>query len=211
MTTITPLLSVDPHPLLALRCFLTDFPHPLRAYKSEALEVFPNNALAEVELNDEFRPAVRELLPHGGFKATGRNKPASEYLNNTAARGNLKPINLAVDVGNAVSLQSGLPINVVDFDRLRPPSRVGIAPPESEYIFNPAGQTIRLGGLLCLFDQDGPCANGVKDSQRTKTSPGTRRTLSLIWGTTALANREFEAEARSHKILDKYASKLRFV
>ena len=40
----------------------------------------------------------------------------------------------------------------------------------------------RLKGLLCLFDAEGPCANSVKDSQRTKTHPGTRSTLSVVWG-----------------------------
>ncbi|MBL4688543.1 MAG: hypothetical protein JKY37_28395, partial [Nannocystaceae bacterium] len=44
----------------------------------------------------------------------------------------------------------------------------------------------RLTGLLCLHDADGPCANAVKDSQRTKTHDGTTRTLSVVWGTNAL-------------------------
>ncbi len=43
-----------------------------------------------------------------------------------------------------------------------------------------------IGGLLCLFDRDGPCANAVKDAERTKTRPETRRTLSLIWSSKAL-------------------------
>ena len=44
------------------------------------------------------------------------------------------------------------------------------------------GQEIDCSGLLCLFDAEGPCANAVKDSQRTKTHPGTRATLSVVWG-----------------------------
>ena len=36
-----------------------------------------------------------------------------------------------------------------------------------------------------LLDADGPCANAVKDSQRTKTHDGTRRTLSVVWGLAA--------------------------
>lgn len=63
------------------------------------------------------------------------------------------------------------------------------------YAFNPSGQTIDLGGLLCLFDAEGPCANAVKDAQRTKTHDGTLRTLTLLWGTTALPGRA-EAVAR---------------
>ena len=33
-------------------------------------------------------------------------------------------------------------------------------------MFNPTGQAIRIGGLLCLFDAAGPRANGVTDEMR---------------------------------------------
>jgi DNA/RNA-binding domain of Phe-tRNA-synthetase-like protein len=36
--------------------------------------------------------------------------------------------------------------------------------------------------LVCLFDANGPCGNAVKDSQRTKTTDDTRRTVSVVWG-----------------------------
>src|SRR5262249_24971997 len=135
----------------------------------------------------------RALLRHGGFKPTGRSKPASEYLLKAVREGLLSPINGAVDVCNAVSLHSGLPITVVDLDRARPPLRVGLAPAGASYVFNASGQSIDLGGLLCLFDADSPCGNAVKDAQRTKTGPQTRRTLSLVWGTTALPGRAEQA------------------
>jgi hypothetical protein len=45
---------------------------------------------------------------------------------------------------------------------------------------------------LCLCDADGPCANAVKDAQRTKTSGSTRRTLSIVWGTVTLTGRARE-------------------
>ena len=78
-------------------------------------------------------------------------------------------INAAVDVCNIVSLHSGLPISVVDLAKATPPFRVAVAAAGSSYVFNASGQTIDLGGLLCLCDADGPCANAVKDAQRTKT------------------------------------------
>jgi len=70
-------------------------------------------------------------------------------------------------------------------------------------VFNAAGQTIDLTGLLCLFDAEGPCGNAVKDAQRTKTSPETRRTLSLIWGSTALPGRAGKVEAWYRSLLEK--------
>ena len=94
-----------------------------------------------------------------------------------------------VDAGNVVSLHSGLPISVVDLSLAKPPFRVGLAAEGSAYVFNQGGQTIDLGGLLCLFDADGPCANAVKDAQRTKTTPQTTRTLSILWGSNTLAGR----------------------
>ena len=72
--------------------------------------------------------------------------------------------------------------------------RIGIAPQDTEYVFNATGQTIKLDGLLCLFDDAGPCANGVKDSQRTKTSNQTTRTMSVVWGTSELPGHSEKAE-----------------
>ena len=169
------------------------------------------DAAAPLESNDDVRLAVRALLRHGGFKPTGRNKPASEYLIKAANDGLLSTINLAVDVCNVVSLHSGLPISVVDIDRAHEPFRVAVAPPDSQYVFNNAGQIIRLDGLLCLFDAAGPCGNAVKDSQRTKTGPETRRTLSLIWGTTALPNRAAGTEAWYHSLLTDCDANVRSV
>ena len=135
------------------------------------------------------RKRVRDLLRHGGYRPTGRGKPASEYLIRAAGEGALGSINLAVDACNAASLASHLPISVVDLDRAVPPLRVGLAAEGERYVFNTAGQEIDLKGLLCLFDAEGPCANAVKDSQRTKTGPDTRATLSLVWGCDGLEER----------------------
>jgi DNA/RNA-binding domain of Phe-tRNA-synthetase-like protein len=189
------MLVVDPHPLLDLRAFVTTFPRPLGEMPSPPglRALLAADAPAPLTADDAVRSAVRDLLRHGGFKPTGRSKPASEYLLRTAGEGQLAPINLAVDDCNAVSLHSGLPVSVVDLDRARGPLRVGLAPAGASYVFNASGQTIELGGLLCLFDADGPCANAVKDAQRTKTGADTRRTLSLVWGTTALPGRADEA------------------
>src|SRR5262245_50560420 len=191
------MLTADPHPLLDLRAFVTAFPRPLGEMPSppELQALLSPDAPAPRPRDDAVREAVRKLLRHGGFKPTGRSKPASEYLLRAAGDGRLASINAAVDVCNAVSLHSGLPLTVVDLDRARAPFRVGVAPAGASYVFNASGQVIDLGGLLCLFDADGPCGNAVKDAQRTKTGPDTRRTLTLIWGTTALPGRAGQAES----------------
>ena len=81
----------------------------------------------------------------------------------------------------------------------------------ASYIFNQAGQTIDVDGLLCLFDAEGPCANAVKDSQRTKTCSETGRTLSLIWGTNALPGRAETTEAWYHALLKAHGASVESV
>jgi DNA/RNA-binding domain of Phe-tRNA-synthetase-like protein len=202
------MLTLDPHPQLDLRAFVTTFPRPLGDMSSSPeLSAFLSlDAPAPLHSDDNVREAVRALLRHGGFKPAGRSKPASEYLLKAAGDNALSSINLAVDACNVVSLHSGLPISVVDLDRTRPPLRVGIAPAGASYVFNASGQTIDLFGLLCLFDAEGPCANAVKDAQRTKTRAETRRTLSLIWGTKALAGRAAQAETWYRSLLEQHGA-----
>jgi DNA/RNA-binding domain of Phe-tRNA-synthetase-like protein len=185
------MLTVDPHPLLDLRAFVTTFPKPLGELPSppQLISLLSLDGPAPLHSDDVVREAVRALLRHGGFKPAGRSKPASEYLIKAAGDKTLTTINLVADVCNVVSLHSGLPISVVDLDQAQAPLRVGVAPLGSSYVFNASGQRIDLSGLLCLFDAQGPCANAVKDAQRTKTSGQTRRTLSLVWGTHDLPGR----------------------
>lgn len=193
------MITVEDHPLLDVACFRSSLPKPLGTLSSD--QALLNLLKPDVpvplsrpvlssgaELNvDDVKGIVRDLLRQGGYKPTGRGKPASEYLLKAVPEGKLNAINLAVDVCNVVSFHSQLPISVVDFGMLKLPLKIGLAPANSEYVFNASGQTIKLDGLLCLFDQQGPCANGVKDSQRTKTSSDTIETITIIWGTNALA------------------------
>lgn len=178
-------IDVETHPLSLPAAFFTDFPRPLGELStSDAIAgaLRPDLPHPRLSADDAVRAAVRDLLRHGGFKPTGRSKPASEYLARAAVERGLSPINPSVDAANAVSLHSGLPISVVDADALKPPLRIGIAGEGSQYVFNPSGQRIDVAGLLGLSDADGPCANAVKDAQRTKTTAATRRTLTIVWG-----------------------------
>jgi hypothetical protein len=181
------MLTIADHPLLDLDAFVTAFAEPLGALPSPApvLSLLAAAAPAPLRRDEEVREAVRKLLRHGGFKPSGRSKPASEYLVRAVSEGQLASINRAVDIGNVVSLHSGLPISVVDFDRVSGPMRVEVAAAGAKFVFNSAGHEIDVSGLVGLSDRLGPCANPVKDAMRTKTTAETRRTLSLIWGTAA--------------------------
>jgi DNA/RNA-binding domain of Phe-tRNA-synthetase-like protein len=187
-------IAVEPHPLLEIAALVARFPSRLgRSPASDAITRLLADGDAPMRSDDQVRAAVRDLLRHGGYKPTGRGKPSSEYLLRAVAERALGAINAAVDAGNAVSLHSGLPISVVDFDRVRPPLRIALAPPGSRHPFNAAGQEIDVSDLLCLVDADGPCANAVKDAQRTKTTAETTRVLAVIWSTRALPSRAARA------------------
>ncbi|MBI3929313.1 MAG: hypothetical protein HY319_27450 [Armatimonadetes bacterium] len=174
----------EPHPLLEWGAFYSEFPGRLASFATPAAvrELLTGAGDAPLEPPDAHREAIRRMMRQGGFKPSGRSKPASEYLSKALEEGRLESINAAVDCCNAISLRSGIPISVVDAEVAVPPFALRMAPAGTAYVFNPSGQEIRLDGLICLYDAAGPCGSAVKDSQRTKTGPQTRRTLSVIWG-----------------------------
>jgi DNA/RNA-binding domain of Phe-tRNA-synthetase-like protein len=204
-----PMLSVDPHPLLELGAFESELPRPLGELPSPEwlLGLLAAEAAAPLAPSEAIRKHVRDLLRHGGYKPTGRGKPASEYLGQAAAQGRLGSINAAVDVCNVVSLHSGLPVSLVDLARAEPPLRIGLVEGDVRYVFNAAGQEIRVEGLLCLFDRHGPCANGVKDSERTKTRADTVRTLSVVWGAKALGEHTARAVAWYRELCERLGAR----
>jgi len=197
------MIAIQPHPLLDASVFVTRFPRPLGELPVPEwlLDFLRPGAHAPMTTNERIRTAVRDMLRVFGYKPTGRGKPSSEYLARAVEENRLASINLAVDAGNAVSLHSGLPISVVDLDRTRSPLSLLVAGAGMEYVFNPAGQIIDVEGLPCLFDADGPCANAVKDAQRTKTNEATRTTLSIVWGVRSLPECTTEAVAWYREML----------
>ena len=198
-------LYVEPHPLLRVAAFVTHLPESLASTPTPpaALDALRLDGPAPLSRDESVRGAVRDLLRLAGYKPTGRGKPASEYLVRAAGEGTLGSINAAVDACNATSLHSGLPVSVVDLDRATPPFRIGLAHNGASYVFNASGQEIDVSGLLCLFDAEGPCANAVKDAQRTKTNAATTRTLSIVWGTVGHEDRLRVATAWYRELLER--------
>jgi DNA/RNA-binding domain of Phe-tRNA-synthetase-like protein len=184
-------IQLEPHDLLEVGAFVTRFAQPLAtiATPAEISALAVPGATAPVSTSDHVRAEVRTLLRKGGFKPSGRSKPASEYLVAAVTEGRFPAINAGVDACNVVSLHSGLPISLVDVDLLDGTLTIKIAPMGTTYVFNPSGQVIDAGGLVCLHDAAGPTGTPVKDAQRTKTHDGTRGALSLVWGTRSLPSR----------------------
>ena len=180
------MVEIEEHPLLAAEFVAHELPAALG-------DLAPGPPFdPPFERSEETRQAIRRLLRHGGYRPTGRGKPASEYLVRAAEESGLPVVNPVVDALNAISLASGHPMSVIDLDRIRTPLTVRVAREGSSYVFNRSGQEIGLKGLLCLRDAEGPCANAVKDSQRTKTHDETTRTLSIVWGSRDLPAEHFQ-------------------
>jgi DNA/RNA-binding domain of Phe-tRNA-synthetase-like protein len=190
-------VAVAPHPLLELGAFGVKLGRPLVEIATPAAVLASLEAQASAPFcsSDTVRAEVRTLLRHGGFKPAGRSKPSAEYLHAAHQENAFPRINAAVDTCNVVSLHSGLPISLVDIDRLDGPLTIRIAPAGTSFAFNPSGQVIDASGLVCLCDAHGPSGTPVKDAQRTKTHDATRAMLVIVWGTRSLPGRTAKATA----------------
>lgn len=191
----TPIRLVDTDPRLVVGIVealgITIGPAPTAL--SEGLDVLLSlRAEQDAFPPPELKGGIRALLRSGGYKPSGRGKPASEYLAGAARRGDFPRISNAVDAANRYSLLTGLPISLLDLDRALPDGTEGLmiregAPGES-YVFNGAGQEIDVARLLCIARENGPpVGNAVKDSLETRTSESTRNLIGVIWCSSEVA------------------------
>lgn len=200
-------IAVCEHPLLEVGAFVTRFGRPLAEIEvpAELTALVDPSASAPLVSSDTVRVEVRQLLRAAGFKPSGRSKPASEYLHAVALEGRFPQINASVDACNVVSLRSGLPISVVDIDKLSDGGgalAITVAAAGTCYAFNPSGQVIDASHLLALCDGEGAVSGTpVKDAQRTKTDETTRAALSVVWGTKALPGRTAKTTAWYRELL----------
>ncbi len=135
---------------------------------------FPSQALKD---------AVRNLLKTGGFKPSGRNKPASEYLAQAAREGRFPFINNLVDINNLISLATGLPISLLDADAVGDKLLLRYGRAGESYVFNATGQEIDIEGLICACNgsSDKPLGNAVKDSMAGKIKEHTKDVVGVIY------------------------------
>ncbi len=138
------------------------------------------------EGDDERRQAVRQLLRRGGFKPSGRSKPAQEYLARAAAEIEAWPFILnAVDLLNVISLRSGLPISLLAVERTGSNLFIRYGHSGESFVFNASGQTLDVERLLCVCgEQEGqmlPVGTPVKDSQLAKVRVGDQHVLGCLY------------------------------
>lgn len=140
---------------------------------------------------DYLRKGIRSLLKSYGFHASGRNRPASEYLvKDLQGRGSFHAINNVVDINNHLSLVSHLPISILDLDKTGNALCLRLGRRDEHYLFNQEGQDLQLGNLIVVAhaDGDGPAfGSPIKDSHATKISPGTVNALGIIYSSDTIS------------------------
>ena len=145
-------------------------------------------------LDETRRSSVRRILKLAGFSATGRNKPAHEFLlADLRERGSFNFINNCVDVNNYVSLKHALPISILDSGKLLGTLTVRIGGEEETYVFNNAGHEMALKKCILLaHGPEGamPTGNPVKDSMATKIFEETTDFLAVIYASSEGFSRE---------------------
>lgn len=129
------------------------------------------------------RQCVRAMLKKGGFKPTGRNKPASEYLAQAAREHRFPYINNVVDVNNYLSLFFGLPMSLLDLDRTGTDLSLRLGEEGENYVFNSSGHSIDLKGVICVAKNGGEAlGNPIKDSMAAKVDENTKNVIAVIYG-----------------------------
>lgn len=145
------------------------------------------NLLASPPLpSDNLKKNVRDLLRKGGYKPAGRGKPACEYITKSAANGNFPFINNVVDCCNLLSLETGLPMSLLDLDKIGDNLEIRYGKPDEKYVFNASGQEISLAGLISVCgisrnEKSEPFGNPVKDSMKAKTTQNSQNVIGIVY------------------------------
>lgn len=156
----------------------------LRVYANEvAARVLHQQTAAEFEQQCQ---QVRQLLRFGKFKASGRSKPAQEYLLRCVNQdGGLPVINGPVDLINTVSLDVNLPISLLSLRKCSPQLVVTRGRSGQTFVFNSAGQSLELEDLLIVADASQeewrPVGSPIKDSMAGKIETNDRDLVALIY------------------------------
>ena len=147
------------------------------------------------------RQEVRQLLRFGKFKASGRSKPAQEYLLRCALQDAALPqINGPVDLLNAISLQYNLPISLLSVAKCSNRLYVRRGLPGESFVFNSGGQMLELQDLITTYaiesmapanlstdrvepsnDSLRPVGTPVKDSMAGKIEANDTHLIAIIY------------------------------
>jgi len=190
----------DPESLIGLIYLEYTKPGPSSQELQDELKALIEARKNEDSFTESFKQNLRHFLKASGFKPSGRNKAASEYLAQAAREDRFPLIHAAVDCNNLYSLKTGLPISLLDarfFTKNslpQGPLELLLRPgkPGETYCFNQSGQEIDLEGLLsvCSLSQapypGEALGNPVKDSLKAKLNDSSRYLVGIIYAAQSL-------------------------
>lgn len=137
--------------------------------------------MGESAATDPTIAAVRAAFKKAG-KDPSRYRPSSEALTRRAIAGDPLPhVNAVVDIGNIVSLMTGVPVGVYDRAKLQGGLTLRIGEDGESYKSLGRGE-INLKGLILLADEAGPCGTPFSDSARTAVTETSKDILFLLYG-----------------------------
>lgn len=147
---------------------------------------------AELPEHQTLRQAVRQMLRHGKFKASGRSKPAQEYLLRCAVEaGKLPNINAPVDILNTVSLKMGLPISLLSLAKCSSNLTVRRGTQGESYVFNSVGQELDVADLVVVCDQSSAegraVGSPIKDSLAGKIEASDNHLIAIVYAPASAA------------------------
>ncbi|MEY2612744.1 MAG: hypothetical protein RL069_1556 [Planctomycetota bacterium] len=134
--------------------------------------------------HESLREGVRSMLRVGGYKPSGRNKPAQEYLARCLEEGKFPRINPAVDCLNALSVRVGIPISMLDRDAFSQRLVIRLGNPAESYVFNASGQSLELENLVVVCGGENgekPLGSPVKDSMAGKIHETVSRIVCILY------------------------------
>lgn len=153
----------------------------LEATMQDAEELRRQELLGEAAASDPVIARAR-----AAFKAFGRDpsryRPSSEALTRRLVSGkDLPRVNTAVDVGNLVSVMTGVPVGLYDADRIEGNISLRLGA-ESEAYESVRGRSISVHNLAALADSLGPFGTPYSDSKHTAVGLHTKRVLFILYG-----------------------------
>ena len=144
---------------------------------------------ASSDEQEPLRQKIRQMLRHGHFKASGRSKPAQEYLLRCATENSTLPcINAPVDILNTVSLDCGLPISLLSISKCSGQLHIRRGLAGETYVFNTVGQELDLTNLVVVCDASvqpsRPVGSPIKDSMAGKIEPSDKHLIAIVYAPT---------------------------
>lgn len=157
---------------------------------------------------EERRQAVRAMLRTSGYKPSGRNKPAQEYLVQRCMEGASFPRILpAVDILNWMSIRHGIPISMLKQEAFPEGVTIRVGREGESYPFNAGGQVLELEHLILVCggkNADEPMGSPIKDSMAGKIGPGNENLACFLY-----VPRQFEETLRPGEIAQDLGAALK--